>query len=254
MKSFQMKALALAMLGLGGLVMAGSAAAACPTDPAQPNGAWSSKSVASDSVLSIVTPGLNSTSCALSVQVNTGALSNTRAYVTDTSPQDEPHYRARFYIGLSGLSGFSLSNQQVKIFDAFANTSPVNVGTDEVVIRLIGGATPFLRFYVADSAQAANYKIINATLPSSATNSYRVEFDLQQGAPGNFRYWVSDAAASTSDASPTGTYAPNNSGWSGVTQINLGLFNTSPNFRSNNANQAIVLDEFDSRRQTFIGQ
>ena len=47
MKSFQMKALALAMLGLGGLVMAGSALAVCP-DPtafsnkgyATPNGPW----------------------------------------------------------------------------------------------------------------------------------------------------------------------------------------------------------------------
>ena len=254
MITFKMKALSIAVLGLAGLGMAGIASAACPSDPAQPNGAWSSKAVAADSSLSIVSPGLSSTSCALSVSMNTGSLSNTRAYVTDTSPSNEARYRARFYFNLSSVSGLSLSNQQVKLFDAFSDSSPSGVSTDEVYIRLIGGATPFLRFYVADSTQGPNYKIVNATLPSSATNTYRVEIDLQQGAPGNFRYWVNDAAASSSDSSPLGTYAPTNSGWSGVTQVNLGIFNASPNFRSINATQPIVFDEFDSRRQTFIGQ
>ena len=42
MKVFGKKSLALAVLALVGYGVAGAALAACPTDPAQPNGPWSS--------------------------------------------------------------------------------------------------------------------------------------------------------------------------------------------------------------------
>ncbi len=76
MKSFKMKALALATLGLGGLVMAGSAFAACPTavttaGSSTPGGggAWTSQYISSDATFAIGGPGLNGTSCSLSLSI-----------------------------------------------------------------------------------------------------------------------------------------------------------------------------------------
>lgn len=92
-------------------------------------------------------------------------------------------------------------------------------------------------------------------LPTSANNQYRIEFDLNQGTgPDNFRYWVTDAAATTSDGSPTGTATVDTTGWSGVTGTNMGLFGTTAAFRSALSGMTISFDEFDSRRQTFIGK
>ena len=272
MKSFKMKALALATLGLGGLVMAGSAFGACPTLSTNTGnstpgggGAWSSQSVGGGGFMDIVTPGLNSTSCALSVNIGATPISNVKSYVSDTSPQNESRYRARFYIDKSALT-LSVSNYQTEIFNAFANTAPGTFNTDEIEIYLIGGATPAVRFFVADAGKASGFATITQPLPSSASGHYYVEFDLASGAgsssavsctggsAGCFRYWVTAEGTASSEASPTGMYSANNGGWSGIKQANLGLFGTSANFRANNQSKNFAVDEFDSRRQTFIGQ
>ena len=68
MKSFTMKALALAVLGLVGT---GSAMAACNADPTiAGGGAWNAKSVFGGGVLTIVSPGLHATNCAQSSSFN----------------------------------------------------------------------------------------------------------------------------------------------------------------------------------------
>jgi hypothetical protein len=271
-----MKSLSLAVAALTGFGMASAAFADCPTIPAGTNtpgggGAWTSQTVTSAGFGS-ATPGLNSTSCALSVSINSGAASNAKGFVTDTSPQNESRYRARFYIKTSGLTNLTLSNRQFRAFSAAATTLPATAGAgaEMVIASVIGGTTGTpgtqgIRFVVGDTSQAGSYRIVNAAFPS-ASGTYRVEFDLQQGSAvgascasvtptgGCFRYWVSDAASATTDAAPTGTVAVTNSGWSGVKQVNLGLFGTSVNYRANVATQAVVMDEFDSRRQTFIGQ
>ena len=77
---------------------------------------------------------------------------------------------------------------------------------------------------------------------------------MSTGSPGSFRYWITPEGTASSDASPTGTYAPTNAGWTGVMQANLGRYSTTVNFRTNNIGNAFVVDEFDSRRTTFIGQ
>ncbi|MDR3388404.1 MAG: hypothetical protein P4L92_15255 [Rudaea sp.] len=261
MKSFKMKALAVAVLGLAGLGMAGSAFATCPTIPAATNtpgggGAWTSQTVTS-ATFGSVTPGLDNTSCALSIAINAGAASNTKGFVTDGSPQNEPRYRARFYINLAGLTGLTVANRQSRLFSALATTPPTGAGAEEVIINLVGGTTPSLRFIVGDTGSPGNQKIVNAVFPTATVaGNYRVEFDLNSTA-GTFRYWVLDAAADNStfnDTNPTGSVTMTDTGWSGVKQINLGLFGTSTNFRADVAGQALIVDEFDSRRQTFIGQ
>jgi hypothetical protein len=271
-----MKALSLAVLALAGLGMAGSALAVCPTLTTNTanstpggGGAWTNQTVRGGGFMDITTPGLNSSSCNLVGNIGATPAPNVGAFVSDTSPASEARYRARWYFDISALT-LTAANFQTKIFNAFANTAPGTFNTDEVSVRIVGGATS-LRFLVADATQPSGFKTITAALPVSATGHYYVEFDLNTGTgagavsgvtcnaanagdPGSFRYWITAEGTSSSDGSPTGTCSLNNGGWSGVEQANLGLFTTSANFRTNNLSKNFAVDEFDSRRQTFIGQ
>jgi len=253
---FTMKALSLAVLGLAGLGYGASAMAVCPTDPAAPAGPWASKSVSAGGNLSIANTGLNGTSCSLQVSLTVGSSIIAKAFVTDTTPADEPHYRARFYIDTTQLTGLDNALKQVQIFTAAAQTGPAATANDEVQAFLIGGAgpSPSVRLIVADSNQGSKFQSVTIPLPNPLGVN-RIEFDLVQGASASFRYWVSAGNTATSDGSPTGSLTVNNTGWSGITQSSLGEFSASAQFRSNAvAGQALILDEFDSRRTTFIGQ
>lgn len=272
MKSFKNRALLVAGLSLAGLWMAGNAVATCPTIPATTNtpgggGAWSSQTV-NHATFGNAATGLAGTSCALSVAIASGAQSNARGFVTDNSPQGESRYRARFYINTAQLTNLVAANQQVDIADVLAASGPIGVGTTEVEVKLVGGSPLQVDFVVADSTQPNNYQTVGYVFPNAGGN-YRIEFDLQQGSAtsancnsvtpvgGCFRYWVNDAGAASADASPTGYIAVTNTGWSGAKQFNMGLFATNTKFRTATTNpldQPLILDEFDSRRQTFIGQ
>jgi hypothetical protein len=251
MKSLTMKALAAAVLGLAGM---GSVVAVCPTDPAAPNGPWASKTVLQGN-LAITSPGLNGTNCALQVSLNQNSAPLAKALVTDNSPQNEPRYRARFYFDTTELTGLDNPLKQVQIFAVSAASSPPGASTDEVRVVLVGGSSgPSLRVTVADSNQSSHFATQAIPLPVPF-GANRFEFDLQQGSTGTVRYWLTGASATTSDASPTGTFNVNNSGWSGAKQASLGMFSATQSYRANIAStQHLYLDEFDSRRQTFIGQ
>ena len=259
MNSFRMKALSVAVLGLSGLGMAGSAFAVCPTDPAvSGGGAWSSKSALSGN-LAITSPGLAGTACTLQVSINQNATVIGKAVVTDTSPQDEPRYRARFYISTAeigaGLTGSNLL-RNVAILNASATSGPAGKSGEEVRISLTGAnGVPTVTFTIADSNQGSGFQQVSAALPVAAGVN-RIEFDLQGGATGSFRYWLSNETDVTTDGAPTGTVSPiNTTAWSGVTQANLGVFAASTNYRSFfSATTHAYVDEFDSRRQTFIGK
>jgi len=277
MNSFRMKALSLAVLSLAGLGMAGSAFA-CPTAVTTKGttipgggGAWTQQFIANDATLDIVAPGLNGTGCALAISL--GAAGNSRAAVQDNSPTAEQRYRARFYIDLNNLitspNGFGSSNRTAIIFRVNDASGPGAFTSDQLGIRIAGGATPSFRFVTSDANQASGATAITVPFPASANNVYRVEFDMQVGTGatntangcqampatgGCIRYWVTDAATVTTDAAPTGSATINNSGWSGVETAFFGLQAGSPGIRSSNAGIVIKEDEFDSRRQTFIGK
>jgi hypothetical protein len=273
MKAIGLKSLVLAMVGIAGFAVAGSAFAQCPTavttkGSSTPGGggAWSQQFIANDATLTISTPGLNSTNCALSLSV--GAASNSRANVQDNSPNNEARYRGRFYLNLAGLTNFTASNQTVILFRVNDTTGPAQFSSDQLVIRLAGGATPTLRFITSDANAGSGATAPAVPLPASATNTYRIEFDMQVGSGattangcttmpasgGCIRYWVTDAGAASTDAAPTGSTTINNSGWSGAKTAFLGMSGGSPGYRGNHAGAVLVFDEFDSRRQTFIGQ
>ena len=258
MNSFRMKTLSLAVVGLAGLGMAGSAFAVCPTDPAQSGGgAWSSKTVTQGNI-AITSPGAAGTACTLQVSLNQNSLLFAKSIVTDTSPQDEPRYRARFYINTAEITGLTNVLRAVEVFNASATTSPPNLSGEEVSINLTGvGGVPGVVFTVADSTQGSGFRQASVALPVAAGVN-RVEFDLQGGASGSFRCWVSNETDATVDGSPTPACTMNGintTGWSGVTQASLGEFSANGQWRSNyTAATHLYLDEFDSRRQTFIGK
>lgn len=246
----KMKLLSLAVIGLGGLALAGSAAADCPTTPS----AWSSNTGTLGTV-SVVAIGYDNTECKLAVSLNQGAPILAKAMVTDISPVDEPRYRAQFLIDTSELSGMDNALKQVQIFNASSASSPAGgVSNSEVRMTLVGGASgPSLRLVLADSNQGSNFQTVDVPLPTPLGIN-RIEFDLQQGATGSVSYWVSEDATVTNGGSPTGSVTVNNSGWSGVTQASLGMFSASNQFRSGIASSAhLYVDQFDSRRSTFIG-
>jgi len=262
MKSFKMKALALATLGLGGLVMAGSAFAACPAGATTANGgAWDSQSATFGTIAVVggtAGQGLDGTSCKLSVNINAGAQVNAKAFVSNTTgPSNEQRYRARFYIETTGLTGLTVANRQAYIFTAQATTAPTGLSLSQVNGFIVGGATPSFAFLVGDTSQPTGYSQITVPFPD-ASGEYRVEFDLTTGNPGSFRCWVTAAGTATTDASPTpaacAATSVSNSGWGGISRFNFGFANVSQQFRANLVGQILCLDEFDSRRQTFIGQ
>jgi hypothetical protein len=253
-----MKSLLLAVVGLAALGMASSAFSQCPTDPAQPNGPWSSKAT-TQGTLAIHTGGLAGTSCDLQVSLNQSSSLIAKASVTDTSPVDELRYRARFYIDTTEVgSGLLNILRSVEIFNASATNSPANLSGEEVSINLTGSSNaPAVVFTVADSSQGSGFRQVTVPL-TVASGVNRIEFDLQGGASGSFNCWVSDAATVTTEGSPTPACAMtglNTTGWSGVTQASLGEFSANNGFRSFfTASTHLYLDEFDSRRQTFIGK
>jgi hypothetical protein len=280
MNSFKMKALAVAVVGLAGLGMMGSAfGQSCP-DPtansnqgyATPNGPWSAETVSSATIVA-VTPGLDGTNCAMGVALTASPSTIAKSLVTDNSPQNEPRYRVRFYVDLTHVatSGLAAGNA-IRLLNANSTSGPAGISTAEVTLILVGPASgPSFRFQVADSGLSPSFfKTINVIAPTPAGVN-RIEFDYNTGtgsacAPsntaGSFCTWVTDGGAATgSDSAPSTTYnlVANSFGttgntWSGVKATNFGIFGSNSGYRTNAATTAITLDEFDSRRQTFIGQ
>lgn len=234
-----------AMLGLGALAafgFASSAFAQCPTSAVPP---WSSQSAIGGAV-AIVSGGYDGTSCRMTATL-TSTLTTASAFVRDNTPADEPRYRGQFLINADNLTGQTLT-QSVKIFSA-ATDAPAN-GVSEVIrfttFGNIAGTVRTLGIFTACASDPSGQCSASITLPAG-TN--RVEFDWQKGASGLLNVWLNN----TTEASPDRTISVNNSAWGGVDFAVLGLSTASAGFRSGQTNRAVGFDEFDSRRQTFIG-
>ncbi|OJY96414.1 MAG: hypothetical protein BGP25_14675 [Lysobacterales bacterium 63-13] len=108
--------------------------------------------------------------------------------------------------------------------------------------------------FVGDTNQGSQYQTLDIPLPNQA-GANRVEIDLVTGAAATMKYWVTNASASTTEGAPTGTFTNlANTGWTGVDQVALGFSTANTFYRQNFTNTSYVyFDQFDSRRQTFIG-
>lgn len=248
------KALSAAVLGLAGMAFAGSSMAACPTDAAQPAGAWSGKVVVGGGALAITTPGLKATECAASASINAGAGGLATAVVRDDTPAAETRYRFRFYLNTDALTGFG-GVQGAQIFTANSTNPFPAVGGSTQILRIAlvpGGATgKRLNFIAACNDPGVGYQCSSIT-PLAATGTVNVvegEIVIGGAGTGKINYWVNNNVAATA----TGTINLDNAAWTGVDTTFLGLSNATATFRTNQATKAVVFDEFDSRRQTFIG-
>lgn len=253
-----MKTLSLAVLGLAGMAFAGaSMAQSCATTIGQnqtPPGVWSAANQL-QSVLTIVSPGLGGTGCTGRAALNQNSSPAAKASAVDTTPNAEQRYRARFVV--KSTIALTQASRSALIFNVVGPTAPAGGTQSAFQIFLTGtGSAKGLRFLVGDTAQASQYRTIDVALPNQSGEN-RVEIDLTFGASnGQLRYWVTDQATATTDGAPTATVTGlANNAWGGVDQAVIGIATASGLWRSAYTNTDFVdFDEFDSRRQSFIGQ
>jgi len=294
MKSFTMKALALAVLGLAGV---GTAMATCPTATIASNGnvtfaPWSGgkaipaaapggTSTATAALFSVTGPGMAGTTCELNVNLGSNgtgagvAPGNARSFVTysgDTS--DETRIRARFYVDTTNASEGLAANAQSAVFTYSTTNSPAGLSAQAMAIVLAMGAAPRLNFTLLD-ASGTQITSGNVVLPAYGQNI--VEIDLSRDGSActgnaknnpanNFRYWVTDTSGvniagspinpsvTADDTHPSGTMCVQGAGWNGAPSWNLGMTTSTASLRGATSAFVLHFDEFDARRQTYIGK
>lgn len=248
MKGFTMKALALAVLGLA----ANSAFAVCPTGATiAEGGAWDSKVQLSGTV-AIAAPGLNASACRLQATL-TANNSFAQASVVNGSPANETTFRVRFYLNTNALGSLGAFDA-VQVYTAnAASPQPATNPTLQIVrVSVAGGGANGrqLNIIAADNNGAGNTQGATVALPAPAADvAVELQVIIGGAGVGKVNYWINSNTSGT----PTGTINVNNSVWTGVKEQRLGLFGPTPGFRTNHLNQAVDLDELDSRRTTFIG-
>lgn len=250
--------------------MAGAASAACTNST--PFAAWSSWNGSANvgaafGGVTVATDGLDGTSCAMASSFSATGKLGQQAIVYDNSPQKEQTYRFRFYIDPTAVAANLSSLNTVAVFGAQSASNHGTAGpTNQLAqIYLIGsGGNVFLRTWAACSTgdnQISNRcrAASDLQLPSPfQPNGVRVEGQVIVGSAGTGKVnlWV---GSNVNAAAPDATINVDNSAWGsvgtdGVKQARLGLFQSSSSFQTAAQNKVVVFDEFDSRRQTFIGQ
>ncbi|MEZ5471429.1 MAG: hypothetical protein R3E90_06590 [Marinicella sp.] len=203
------------------------------------------------------------TACGLEVSI---LGTRDKNFVQDTNPNGEQRYRARFYIDPNGIAlPTSGANRQAKFHQAqcVAGTPPCQSNAI-VQFKLQNQPTEgyVLNGFVAgDSGTVDQVRRFRVDIPDSGATAVEYDVDLSTG---SFKLWVN----ATSEADPvatnllTGTGVDYNdlvftgiggqAGWGGgVSRARLGFTNSPANAPDS---QPFYLDEFESRRQTFIGQ
>lgn len=254
-------ALKVALAGASFLASTGLLAQ-CATLP----GAWGASSVIgtpADGLSATIASAMRSTTCGLEVRSNPRP---NRRFVQDDTPANELRYRARYFIDPNSTayptSGIERRSTVLRVQTTSAGTplGPQPVGfVDQIVMKLEQAATGYRLVGYArvgngvldDQTPAADVFRwtqggVNGVPLLDAPNTVEIEYVL--GATGSFRLWVN----SPTEASPTiSTASRNNALWAGVDQVRLGNVGAGTNLST--ALAPYYIDEFESRRQTFIG-
>lgn len=249
----KMKILSLAVLGLVGIGAAGSAMAVCPVNPFA---AWDGGApVAFQGTVAGNNTGMLSTACKMAAQFAASAPSNgAQAVVIDNTPANETQYRFRFYVNTNNVNTGIDGTKTVTLFRA-NSAAPANNETKIVNVQLRGASgSPFLRVSGACTAAGAgttqsgfSCRSTDVALPAGDT---RVEGQVTLGAAGAINIWI---GSNVNSAAPDKVINLNNAAWVGVKQAVLGLSIGSSFFKTSYPATDVFFDEFDSRRQTFIG-
>lgn len=243
----KMKTLSLAVLGFVGFAAAGAAVAqGCPTSLTPP---WSA-AVSTGGALLSAAPGFASTACKLNASI-TANLGSASAFVRDDTPAAEGRYRAQFLINVDNLTG-QTSAQLVRVFAA--TTDAPALGVPELVKLTVygnvAGTSKSLGILTASSTGVGGVAATNLPLTGGTAGVHRVEIEWNKGAAGGVKVWLNNTVEATSS---TELVADNTAWTGGVDSAVLGLAQASPGFRTAQVNKVVFFDQFDSRRQTFIG-
>lgn len=247
------KALSAAVLGLAGMAFAGSALADCPAGSNDPGANWSGRATTGSGVLGLEAPGMKATACKMASNFSTTSGLSAAA-VIDNTPANETRYRFRFYVNADAITPFS-GLQSVQLFTANAQNPFPAVGGTASILRAVmtpgpGGVRRVS--FVAGTNDPGNSNVLTTPPTALVAGENWVEGEILIGAAGTgkFNFWVNSNVAGT----PTGSINLDNVGWVGVDTAILGMAAGNATFRTAQINKKIYFDEFDSRRQTFIGQ
>jgi hypothetical protein len=252
MKSLKTKLLCAAILAAGGVQAVH--AQTCPTTPT----AWTSFTQDGGTV-AITTPGFASTNCKVSMSIGATAVDGSRAQVRDETPATETRYRARFLVNLNGLGALT-TTARARLFNGQFN--PGNAGVFQLRVEGAAAGGYIVTGFASCSNSVDGDGRCRFSFPiASGDTVNRIEVEWVRATSANatdgaFRYWVNASGASPA---PTGTVTGvggaglQNFSIPGVDQVNLGLIRPNANFRAQEVGSIVSFDEFESRRQTYIG-
>jgi hypothetical protein len=263
MKSFKMKALSLAVLGLAGFGMTNAAFACDNTNLS----AWTGTFTNNSSAVNVVAGGLEATPSACKMTATLGGTAvpqNATGIVFDNTPGTtaggEPRYRARFYFNVDPITGTNVNNGVQANLANIAGLNTANGFNQLLRVFLKGNSThgTFLRLQAACTNSPTSDNLCRADLPVLTAGNHYVEVDVQTGASGYVNYWLDQDAtnAANTGARILGSASSttiNNSAWGGVIQYGMGVGGGSPNYRTSFGAAVLSFDAFDSRRVTAIG-
>ncbi len=174
---------------------------------------------------------------------------STKHFVQDSSPVDEPRYRAAFCLDPNSITlNTAGANRRVKFNNVQClAANPDCANSDILQMKLENDAVDGLRIdmFIRDSNVGGSNKNRNfINLPDAPV---RIEYDMDLAA-GTFKLWLD--ATSEADVPALDLSGLDMAAWTGVDRVRLGSQDRSGNVP---VGQDFFFDEFESRRQTFIG-
>ena len=204
--------------------------------------------------LDVVAPGLGATACTL--QVSSTATNTDRARVQDREPQCEFSYRAAFRFNVDAV-GTLASNERNKLFNIQCNNNTnggvvncAGVGLAQFRLQGDGANNNILRSFVSDENQGDLRNRFDVPV-AAGENTLEVQWIRASAdgvSDGVFRGWWNNTTEASPDVEITNL---NNFNYC-VDQINLGIIGATNAWAANHANENLLIDEFESRRQTGI--
>ena len=196
---------------------------------------WSSRATDGSDLFVVPSAGAAGTTYGLRGQIDDTA----GLYVQDDTPSDEGRYRARFYLAPGDFDpGEAQEHRRVRVFIAFDEDPMRRVAA--IVLRRLGGTYSVRgRARLDDDAQA------DTPFVSIDGAMHVIEFELRRSSgpdasDGSFQMWV--------DGAPVATLTGLDNSSSSVDFVRLGALSVKPG-----ASGTLHWDEFESRRETYIG-
>jgi uncharacterized repeat protein (TIGR01451 family) len=160
-------------------------------------------------------------------------------YVEDSTPLDEPSYRARFYIDPNGFdTGVAQSHFRTRVFLALEDTPTRRLVA--IVLKFQNGQYSIMGRVRQDDDTVVDTGFINIT-----NDAHSIEFDWERSSgPGSndglFQMWIDSTSVSTLTGLDTDLHSVDTARMGGLS-LKTGASGT------------IYFDQFESRRHTFIG-